>query len=209
MTELKRNRLSVEEVVTLRGLRLPPVILKGLHRAGIYCRPAVSIEFHQETQQYLIRGVESGGAVPRIGAYCGFVDLTGLPCSMRHSVSAIGANGLHAAVFSRELVRLHMVRSETRYELSITHHWLSSVDGKRRPKLRHSVLFREKSGSLEMELWSKARQLSGLVAPVFYSRTGDEITPPMQFYEPILRATAGACCCGCRHSHLSMPVSAG
>src|SRR5215510_3810766 len=98
MSEPKHNTMTKEEVVALRGLRLPSAALKALQRAGIYCQPAISIEFQQSSQQYLIRGVESGGAVARIGAYCDFLyDPVGQH-SIPQPVNAIGVNGLHAAV---------------------------------------------------------------------------------------------------------------
>jgi hypothetical protein len=202
MSEPKHNTMTKEEVVALRGLRLPSAALKALQRAGIYCEPAISIEFQQSSQQYLIRGVESGGAVARIGAYCGFLDSTDGPRSIPQPVTAIGANGLHAAVLSRALVRIQMFRAEIVYELLITHHVLVPVEGKQRPKLHNSILFHGRHGTLEMELWRKDRHLQGMVAPVFYNRTGEQISAPDQFHDVILRVTTGACCCGCRHTHL-------
>src|SRR5262245_27069301 len=115
MSGPKHNAMTKEEVVALRGLRFPSADLKALQRAGIYCQPAISIEFQQSSQQYLIRGVESGGAVARTGAYCGFLDDPVGPGSITHPVNAIGINGLHAAVLSTALVRMQMFRAETVY----------------------------------------------------------------------------------------------
>ena len=198
----KHNTMTSQEVVALRGLRLPPAALKALQRAGIYCQPAISIEFQQGSQQYLIRGVESGGAVPRIGAYCGFLNGSSGPLSTPHPVAAIGVNGLHAAVVSTRLVRIQMFRSDNAYELLVTHHGFAPVEGKQRPKLHNSILFHGKHGTLEMELSGKDWHLQGMVAPVFYSRSGEQIAAPDQFHDAILRVTAGVCCCGCRHTHL-------
>ena len=202
MIAAKHNTMTSQEAVALRGLRLPPAALKALHRAGLYCQPAISIEFQQSSRQYLIRGVESGGAVAPLGAYCGFLDGSAAPLSTPHPVTAIGVNGLHAAVLSKRLVRIQMFRSDTAYELLVTHHGLAPVEGKSRPKLHNSILFHGKHGTLEMELWGKDRPLQEMVAPVFYSRSGEQIAAPDQFHDAILRVTAAVCCCGCRHTHL-------
>ena len=203
MTEPKQNRLSRVEVLALRGLRLPAVALKELHRAGIYCQPAITIEHQQWAQRYVIRGVESGGAVAPIGAYCGFVDDAGSPRSALQPVNSVGVNGLHAAVLSPGFVRVQMFRTGTTYELLITHHALAMVEGKTRPRLANCVLFHGRHGRLEMELWGKDGQLRGIVAPVFYTRSGEQTTVPDRFHDAVLRVTAGACCVGCRHTHLA------
>jgi hypothetical protein len=202
MTEVTKTRLTREEVLALRGLRLPSAALKGLQRAGIYCQPAISIEFQQTEQCYLIRGVESGGAIAQIGAYCGFVDDTGSPLSVFQTIHTVGVNGFHGAVFSPRLVRIHMFRTGTSYELLLTRHALVSREGKQRPAVQNSILFHGRHGTLEMELWRKDSRLRGMVAPVFYNRSGEQTAPSDQFHDAILRATAGACCCGCRHTHL-------
>ena len=108
MTEPKT--LSRDQVLALRGLRLPSVALNGLQRAGIYCQPAISIAFQQAGQSYIIRGIESGGAVAQIGAYCGFVDSAGFPLEALALVDALAVNGLHAAVLAPTLVRVQMFR---------------------------------------------------------------------------------------------------
>jgi hypothetical protein len=202
MTTSAQNPMTRNEVVALRGLRLPSAALKALQRAGIYCQPAISIEFQQPSQQYLIRGVESGGAVPQIGAYCGFLDGSAGKFSTVHPVNAVGVNGLHVGLLSTSLVRVQIFRAETHYELLVTHHGLAPVEGKQRPTLQNSLLLHGKHGRLDLELWGKDQHLQGMVAPVFYSRSGEEIGVPDQLHEAILRATAGVCCCGCRHIHL-------
>lgn len=195
--------LTRDEVLALRGLRLPSVALRGLQRAGIYCQPAISIHFQTATRSYAIQGVESGGAIPRIGAYCGFVDCAGLPLPNFRSLNSIAANGLHGAVLSANLVRVQMLRAGTIYELLLTSHSLVELEGKARPKLQNSILFHGRHGLLDMELWGRERHLRGMVAPVFYNRSGEQVRFPDEFHEAVLRVTAGACCAGCRHSHLS------
>jgi len=206
MTEPKQNRLSPDEVLALRGLRLPAVALKKLQRAGIYCQPAISIEFQTATRRYLIRGVESGGAVAQVGAYCGFLDCTAAPSSLPQPVCAVGVNGVHVAMLSSALVRAQMFRARTSYELLLSHHTLVSVEGKGRPVLRNSILFHGRHGTLEMELWNENRELRRLVAPMFYSRSGEQMPVPDRFHDAILRLTAGVCCVGCRHSHLAEEI---
>jgi hypothetical protein len=202
VTQRKENRLTRDEVLALRGLRLPAVALKGLQRAGIYCQPAISIEFQQATQCYMIRGVESGGAVAPIGAYCGFVGDTGSRLRDLQPVNTVGVNGLHGIVLSPSLVRVQMFRAATTYELLVTRHHLVRVEGKGRPTLQNSILFHGRHGSLDIELWGKDRQLRGMIAPAFYTRSGEQTTAPDRFHDAILRVTAGVCCVGCRHPHL-------
>ena len=200
MTQVKA--LTRDEVLALRGLRLPPEALRGLQRAGIYCQPAISIGFQTATRSYAIQGVESGGAIARIGAYCGFVDCAGLPLPNFRSLNSIAANGLHGAVLSANLVRVQMLRAGTTYELLLTSHSLVELEGKARPKLQNSILFHGRHGFLDMELWGREGPLRGMVAPVFYNWTGEQVTFPDEFHEAVLRVTAGACCAGCRHIHL-------
>src|SRR5947209_12118128 len=56
--------------------------------------------------------------------------------------------------------------------------------------------------TLDMELWGKDEHLRGIVSPVFYNKSGEQIAAPDQFHDAILRVTAAVCCCGCRHTHL-------
>lgn len=202
MTEPKQNRLTRDEVLALRGLRLPQVALKGLQRAGICCQPGISLERQQGSRGYVIRGVESGGAVAHIGAYCGFVDDAGAPLPVLQPVTSVGVNGLHAGVLSSGLVRVQMFRTGITYELLLTHHFLVPVEGKARPRLQSSVVFHGRHGTLEMELWGKDLQLRGMVAPVFYTKSGEQTRFPDRFHDAVLRVTAGASCVGCRHRHL-------
>ena len=195
--------LNKSEVLALRGLRLPPVALKAMQRAGIYCQPMVSIEFQQGADRYFIRGVESGGAVPGCGAYCAFADEHGAPPEIIQPIANVGVNGVHAASLSPVLVRAQVFRSECHYELLLTRHSLVSITGKARPALHNSVLFHSKYGVLDVELWGHQSHLRGVIAPTFYSRSGEPIAPPDCFHDVILQVTAGVCCVGCRHSHMA------
>jgi len=195
--------LSKSDVLALRGLRLPPVALKAMQRAGIYCQPTISIEFQKEANRYLTRGVESGGAVPGCGAYCAFADEHGAPPEIIQPIANIGVNGVHAASLSPILVRAHMFRSERHCELLLTRHSLVSISGKARPALHNSVVFHSKYGVLDVELWANQSHLRGVIAPTFYSRSGEQIAAPDCFHDVILQVTAGVCCVGCRHSHVA------
>lgn len=195
--------LSKVDVLALRGLRLPTVALKGLQRAGVYCQAAISIEFQQQAQCYVIRGVESGGAIPRLGAYCAFVDFRGGSLTTVQSVATVTVNGFHAAILSPEFVRVQIFRSEQHCELLLTHHSLVPKEGKTRPVLSNSVMFHGAHGRLEWDLWGKDSRLQGMIAPTFYNRSGEQMLPPDCLHDAVLRVTAGACCVGCRHAHVA------
>ncbi len=198
----KTNRLSREQVLALRGLRLPTTALKQLQKAGIYCEPSVSIEHQHLARRYVIRGVESGGAVPHVGFYAGFVGADGLPLAWLQRIDSIGRNGLHAVVVAPQLVRLQMFRRGQIYELLIPAHRLETSEEGRRPTLRNTVLFRGIHGMAALELWGKDRHFSSQVAPVFLTRSGEPLLIPDIFRESVCRITAAAGCVGCRHCHL-------
>ena len=183
MTSGTSARLTRDEVLALRGLRLPSSALKGMQRAGIYCQPAISIAFRQATQGYVIRGVESGGATAHIGAYCGFVDDAGFPLPVFQTIHTVGVNGLHATVLAPSLVRVHVFRAGTTYELLLTRHALVCTEGKARPTLGNQVLFHGRHGTLEMDPCRKDSQVRGIVAPVFYSKSGE----PAGSFGPVSR----------------------
>ena len=42
-------------------------MLKALQKRGIYCTPGVSLEHQHLARRYVLRGVESGGAVSDMG----------------------------------------------------------------------------------------------------------------------------------------------
>ena len=64
----------------LYGLALPSSALKALQKRGIYCTPGVSLEHQHLARRYVLRGVESGGAVSDMGRACAFVAGTGRHC---------------------------------------------------------------------------------------------------------------------------------
>jgi hypothetical protein len=192
-----KQRRSLDQV----GLRLSRQALRLLKERGIFVQAAVSLEHQHLVKRYVVRGLESGGAVDDLGRYVTFAREDGRPIECLHPVEAIGVNGLHAVVVAPVLVRVEMVRKGRTYELLITQHRPSEpVEGKR-PTLETKVLFRGIHGRLELDLSGMDKNRSGSVLPTFYSAAGEEIRIPKRF-EQVIRAIAAAVnCTGCFHSH--------
>ena len=193
------------EVLARQGLRLPQIVLKRLRDAGIYCQPTVSVEHQNLARRYVVRGVESGGAVADLGAYSSFVGERGKALAWLQRVDSIGVNGVHAIVVAPVLIRLEMLRIERTYDLLITRHSLAQAAGSARPRLESSILFYGRRGSLEMELWGNDGAFRGGVWPVFYTRGGECVVLPNDFQDAAARITSAVCCLGCRHCHLLEP----
>jgi len=202
---LQSHPINYSQILALRGLRLPAITLRSLQTAGIYCQPAVSIEHQHLAGRYVLRGVESGGAVVDLGAYCGFVDEDGQPMSWLQRVDSIGVNGVHGVVISAGFVRLQMLRVQRTYDLLITRHFWGNTEEGNRPRLDSSILFYGRRGTLEMDVSSRDAEFRGTVSPVFYSRSGEPASVPAQFQDAVLRITTAASCVGCRHCHLLQP----
>jgi hypothetical protein len=179
--------------------------LKCLRTAGIYCQPSVSIEHQYLAKKYVLRGVESGGAVAQVGAYASFVDERGNTLPWLQRVDSIGVNGVHAIVVAPVLVRVQMLRIERTYDLLITRHQLAKSENSQKPQLESSILFYGRRGSLEMELWGKDVGFRGTVCPVFYTRSGESVVLPNDLQDAATRITSAVCCLGCRHCHLLGP----
>lgn len=197
--------MNHSQILALRGLRLPAITLKGLRTAGIYCQSAVSMEHQHLARRFVLRGVESGGAVADLGAYCGFVEEDGRPMSWLQRVDCIAVNGVHGVVISAGFVRLQMLRVQHTYDLLITRHFLANIEARKRPRLENSILFYGRRGTLEMDLASKDAGFRGTVSPVFYNRSGEPASLPSQFRDAVVRITTAASCVGCRHCHLLQP----
>ena len=188
-----------------QGLRLPQIVLKRLRDAGIYCQPTLSIEHQNLAKKYVLRGVESGGAVTVLGAYSSFVGDRGEPLSWLQRVDSIGVNGVHSIVLAPVLVRFEMLRIERTYDLLVTRHSLTESVNGRKPRLVSSILFYGRRGTLEMDLWEKDAEFRGTVSPVFYTRSGESATLPEMLQPAVAAITAAVCCLGCRHCHLLSP----
>jgi len=199
------NNAQATEVLARQGLRLPPVVLRRLRDAGIYCQPTVSVEHQNLANKYVMRGVESGGAVADLGTYSSFMGERGETLAWLQRVDSVGVNGVHAIVVAPVLIRVQMLRIARTYDLLITRHCLASPPNNSRPRLESSILFYGRRGSLEMELWGNDAAFRGAVSPVFYTRGGEGVVLPNDFQEAAARITSAVCCLGCRHSHLLGP----
>ncbi len=184
-----------------RGLNLPGRVQRYLREVGILARAEVGLEHQHLARRYVIRGVESGGAIREMGHYVTFCGEDGEPLPYLHPIDAIGVNGVHAVVVAPVLVRVEMLRTGRTYELLITGYRIGEAENGRRPPLEGQTLFRGVHGYLELELWGKDKESAGSVVPVFYSRGGESLEIPTKF-EAVTRAvTRAAACCGCSHCH--------
>ena len=156
-------------------------------------------------KKYVLRGVESGGAIAALGAYSSFIGERGEHLPWLQRVDSIAVNGVHAIVVAPVLVRLEMVRIERTYDLLITRHSLTECLKGTRPHLLSSILFYGRRGSLEMELWDTDNEFRGSVCPAFYTRAGEAVTLPEMLWPSVAALTAATCCVGCRHCHLLSP----
>lgn len=187
--------------LNIRGLNLPPVTVRRLGEAGIFVRPEVSLEYQSRTRRYVVRGVESGGAVAEIGRYVSFAGENGEQLVWLQPIDSLAVNGVHAVIVAPVVTRIEMFRAGRTYELSITKHRPSEVQNGSRPKLLAEEVFRGTNGYLGLELCGKDKALSGSVLPQFFTRAGEEIEVPAAF-APATKALAAAVnCVGCASSH--------
>src|ERR1700756_4136075 len=105
----QNHELDHRELLARQGLRFSAIILRRLGSAGIYCQPTVSIEHQHFAKRYVLRGVESGGAVADLGAYSSFTDERGKPLAWLQRVDSVGVNSVHAIVVRPTLVRIEML----------------------------------------------------------------------------------------------------
>jgi hypothetical protein len=183
------------------GLRLSRQALRVLKERGIFVQAAVSLAHQHLAKRYVVRGVESGGAVGDIGRYVTFTQEDGQPIEWLHPVEAIGVNGLHAVVVAAVLVRVEMVRKGRTYELLITQHRTGEASESKRPPLETKVLFRGIHGRLELDLSGKDKDQAGAALPRFYSLAGEEVPIPKRFRAAVRAITKAVNCTGCSHNH--------
>jgi len=207
----KRKPESASLRHALYGLALPASVLKALQNRGIYCTPGISLEHQHLAKRYVLRGVESGGAVSDMGRVCAFVSPEGDPLPWLQSLDSITVNGRHAIFLAESLVRVEMLRTVRTCELAITLHTLIHLPGRTRPEVASAPLFRGRDGVLPLDLWKEEhRALRGKLTPIFYNRAGEVLQPPQRFDEAIRKVTTAVCCVGCRHSHVGvLPVAGG
>ena len=188
-----------QDVLAHRGLTLSRSVLRRLERVGIFAQSHVSLEHQHLAQRYVVRGIESGGAVKEIGRYVTFCGPAGEPLPCLHPIDTVAVNGLHAVVIAPVLVRIELFRSGRTCQLLITRHGPGRSENGRRPPLASSVIFRGVNGFLQ----------SGVAnVPRFWSRAGEEREVPAPFAPALRAATLGSNCCGCSHTHFSVtPVA--
>ena len=187
--------------LNIRGLRLPPGTVKRLSETGVFARPEVSLEYQSLGKRYVVRGVESGGAVKELGRYVTFAGENGQPLAWLQPIDSLALNGVHAVVVAPVVTRIEMFRAGRTYELMITRHWPSEVHNRNRPKLLAEEVFRGTNGYLGLELCGKDQALSGSVLPQFFTRAGEDIEIPAGFVAPAKALTAAVNCVGCVSSH--------
>jgi len=184
-----------------RGLSLPRRAVRRLAQVGIFAKPDVSLEHQHLARRYVMRGVESGGAVEEIGRYVSFAGERGEPLAYLHPIDAIGVNGLHAVVVAPIFARVEMFRAGRTCELLITKHWLGPAEVGKRPTLESSLLFRGIHGYLEIDPGKKGQGINTSRLPVFYSRGGEPREIPEPFRAAVEAVTRGTVCVRCTHGH--------
>lgn len=193
----------------LHGLSLPAATLQELQRRGIYCTPGVTAEHQHHAKRYVLRGVESGGAVADMGRFCAYLSPNGLPLPWLQSIDSLAVNGRHAIILAESMIRIEMLRMVRTCELSISLHTLSLTPGRTRPEITSQWLFRGRDGVIPLELWrDEHRALRGQLVPIFYTRAGEPMQVSRRFEEAIRKITAAVCCIGCKHTHVGVPPQA-
>jgi hypothetical protein len=201
--QVERPSIETDGRRNLWGLRLSSAITSRLRKLGIYARPQLSLEHQGFARRYVVRGIESGGAVEEMGYYVTFAGEDGEALPWLQTLGSLAVNGLHTVVLAPVLTRIEMLRIGRNYELSITHHRPVSAEAGRRPKLQADEVFTGVHGYLSLELWGKDKELSGFVKPQFFTRSGEEIPLPVEFEGAVAAVTRGVCCIGCSHPHYS------
>jgi hypothetical protein len=206
----KRKSESASSRHALYGLALPASVLRAIQKRGIYCTPGVSLEHQHLAKRYVLRGVESGGAVSDMGRACAFVSPDGDPLPWLQSLDTITVNGRHAIFLAESLARVEMLRTVRTCALAITLHIVSHMPDRNRPEVASAPLFRGRDGVLPLDLWKEEhRALRGKLTPIFYTRAGEVLPIPPPFEDAIRRVTTAVCCIGCRHTHVGIPPIAG
>ena len=189
----------------LHGLSLPATVMRALQKRGIYCVTGISVEHQHLASRYVLRGVESGGAVADMGRACAYVSSDGSGLPWLQSIDSLAVNGRHAILLAESLVRIEMFRMLRTYELAVSLHALSPPTGRKRPEVSSKLLFRGREGTLPLDLWKEEHKaLRGELAPTFYNLAGEVLTPPPRFDEAIRKITMAVCCVGCRHTHVGV-----
>jgi hypothetical protein len=190
------------------GLRLSRLALRELKVRGIFAHSPVSLEHQHLARRYVVRGVESGGAVGDVGRYVTFAGENGEPIDYLHPVETIGVNGIHAVVVAPVLVRVEMLRKGRTYELLVSRHAAGKAENGQRPQLQTRVLFRGVHGRLDLDLSGRDKAQAGAALPIFYSSAGEEIAIPERFKQAVGAVTKAVNCIGCSHGHYTRAPNA-
>jgi hypothetical protein len=193
--------LNRTDILARRGLTLSRQALKRLRSVGIVAQSSVSLEYQQSAGRYVVRGVESGGAVKDLGRYVTFCGSDGEVLPFLHPIDAIAVNGVHAVVVAPVLVRIELFRAGRTWQLLITRHQQGKSEKGHRPLIESSLLFRGVNGFTESKLSCSTNDLGSSQIPRFWSRSGEELPIPSMFGEGVAAAARGAGCIGCSHTH--------
>src|SRR5258708_10413792 len=118
---------------SLPGFPLPAATLQALQQRGIYCTPGVTVEHQHLAKRYVLRGVESGGAVTDMGRFFAYLSPDGMSLPWLQSIDSLAVNGSHAIILAESLVRVELLRIVRTCALSISLHALSLQPGRIRP----------------------------------------------------------------------------
>jgi hypothetical protein len=197
-----------QNLLAHRGLTLPRRALCRLNEVGIFAQAQVSLDHQHLVRRYVVRGIESGGAVREIGRYVTFCGPTGEALPYLHPIDAIGVNGVHAVVVAPVLIRIELFRTGRTCQLLITRHEPRTMKNGKRPRLENRVLFRGVDGFLDAEQEGNENDRSCSAMPRFWSRAGEDRGVPLVFAGAVRAATLGSSCCGCSHTHFSLAPAA-
>jgi hypothetical protein len=178
-------------------LLLPPAARQKLSAAGIYCQPRVSLAYQKSARRYVLRGVESGGAVREFGHYVVFCDFNGQPITWLQPLESITANGPHAVIIAPVLVSVEMFRVERTYELLIARHKARSGENSRPPFVFSQPVFVGRQGHLSLELWGRDQEAAGQIAPEFFTHAGERKEIPSRFLPAVRAVTKSVANLGC------------
>jgi hypothetical protein len=199
-----------QDSLAQRGLTLSRRALRRLNEVGVFAQAQVSLEHQHLAKRYVVRGIESGGAVRELGRYVTFCGPDGEPLPCLHPIDAVGVNGVHAVVVAPVLVRIEFFRAGRTWQLLITKHQPKGVENGRRPPLENSVVFRGVNGFLDG--WGPGKKYHPVdsVVPQFWSRGGEKVEIPSIFAAAVAACGRGVMCIGCSHTHyLAPPLTPG
>jgi hypothetical protein len=187
------------------GIALGHSALRGLEKRGIFCQTSISIEHQHLAKRYVLRGVESGGAVSDMGRYCAYLDTNGHALPWLQPIDSISGGGRHAVVVAPEFVRIEMFRVGRTYELSLSRHSLRTEEGRSKPQIVSTLLFRGQEGTLSLDLWTREnRTLRGAMIPSFYTDAGELRPVPHKFENAVKTVTGALNCLACKHVHVAV-----